>query len=380
MKILVSLLALKRESCINQRVNFCMYVIVVLLVMLFILREGKALVSAPFWFQLHRNSGVYTRIPFSSYFPSYAGVLLSFSSARSSFCTHARRKREEEPQVDDKHWKKPRLFLSDDFRCDCIRLNQDSSHYLLKVMRMVEGDQLRVFDGENGEFLAEIVGIERRKLVNIRIISKIREMPEKLASPSVSLLFAPIKKAKLKSMLCTATELGISKLIPIMTMRTESRHETVENYRKNILESCEQCERLTLPELSESLDLTRLMKNYASSEQVLEYLGVDRLFICMERSSTSQPILSALQGWVPSVENLGIMVGPEGGFSEEEKDFLMSCTRSIVEDQGSSCTDTKIAVIKLGSNILRAETAGAFVLSCATAYNDDHISTRKPLH
>ena len=277
-----------------------------------------------------------------------------------------------------------------------ISLGDESSHYLANVMRMTVGKQLRVFDGIHGEYLAEIHSMERRgKQVGLRVISRLREMPTPEESPIIRLIFAPIKRTKLKSMLCAATELGVSSLVPLVTSRADSRYEAAENsYWKNILESCEQCERLTIPAFSEQVALDKFIKATSSSfssssstsshssspsssssstshatELFMEELGVDRLIVCVERSSSSVPILSALHKWNPGEERLGLLVGPEGGFSSQEVNFFDDCCYGSAESGRGA--GKKVEKVSLGNSILRAETAGAFVMSCATAVHDN---------
>lgn len=95
-----------------------------------------------------------------------------------------------------------------------------------------------------------------------------------------------------------------------------------------------------------------------TKEPLLEVLDVDRLFICMERLPACVPLLTALASWTSREEKLGILVGPEGGFAAEEIEYLEGC-----------CQD-KILMVTLGCNVLRAETAAIFALSCAAAKDE----------
>ena len=269
--------------------------------------------------------------------------------------------------------KTPRIFVSSKALAvgSFIQLDDETSHYIANVMRMKEGQQLRVFNGINGEFLAQVLSMTKKKQVTVEISSQTRSMSEQVGQIEsilhINLLFAPIKKARLKIMFEKATEIGVSAITPVITQRTTAVLESAETLRKTVVESCEQSERLTIPRLSESIDLSRCMK---SNQQALTFLqDLDVLFVCAERSPAAVPVLLAMKDLFAndtvqfqshdsdvSILKIGVLVGPEGGFTNEEMNWF-----------DTHVSTTRVVKISLGNSVLRSETAAIFALSCIAA-------------
>ena len=237
---------------------------------------------------------------------------------------------------------KVRLFLDFDILLgENYSLEEKQAHYLLNVLRMEVHDEIKVFDGKNGEFLAEIA-TANKKNCQILIKEKIREMS---FSPDVWLLFAPVKKDKTDFIIAGATELGVSHIIPTITRRTISEKIKKERYLAQIIEACEQCRRLDVPQISEPQSLQKILETWPQ-ERTLYFMdetgqGGDIGHIFLKETSCPSAIL----------------VGPEGGFDEEELNFLRK---------------QKFAkAVSLGKRILRAETAVMAALSCWQALFGD---------
>ena len=244
-------------------------------------------------------------------------------------------------------------------------LDSDTSHYLGTVLRLKHGDMIRVFNPNNGEYLCEIIDIDkdkkRRKSSSLlRILIK-EQLKLPVLSPSlvsVPLLYmAPIKKQRMKILLEKVTELGIDDIIPVVTQNTEkasiinSNNDDSGNgqYERILIESSEQCERLSIPTLHQTLELEDLLKS--SDDDTI-------LLVCRERYQGGVPLLSflnQLSSSKSSFKTLGLLVGPEGGFTQEEFETMSKCK--------------SVKFVSLGDNVLRAETAAINAISVINAYN-----------
>ncbi len=219
-----------------------------------------------------------------------------------------------------------------------ISLDESQSRYLGAVMRLSEGCEILLFDGQNGEFIGEIIKLRKKEtIVKLKKQNKIYK-----PMPDIWLLFAPVKKDRTDFIIEKATELGASRIIPVITQRTIVEKVRIERFHAQAIEAAEQSERLDVPEIGEAVCLEKLLTNWPSN----------RLLFFMDESGKGR---SALKILLSSNQPAGILVGPEGGFSEEE--FLLlkkySFTRSV----------------SLGPLILRAETAVAAALSLWQAVN-----------
>ncbi len=212
-----------------------------------------------------------------------------------------------------------------------IELDRAQAHYLLDVMRGRVGDRVLLFNGIDGEWLAAITMAERRRCT-LKVIEQTRpQEPE----PGPTLLFAPIKKSKLDMLVEKATELGVTRLIPVQTRRSIIDRVNAARLRAMTIEAAEQCGRLTLPGIEELLGLEQVLKNWAGDAPL--YVG--------DETGGGEPILGALD----PTKSTAFLIGPEGGFEPAELDML----------------DNHPAVkkIDLGPNILRAETAALTALA-----------------
>lgn len=214
-----------------------------------------------------------------------------------------------------------------------ISLPEKQSHYLANVMKQNIGDNILVFNGKDGEFEAAICGLSKRQ-VEVRIKAKTKEFKP---SEDIWLLFAPLKKDNTDFVIEKSTELGVKKLIPVITQYTISDKTKTERFIAQAIEAAEQCRRLDIPEVATSVKLKDLLQNW-NSERKLFY---------MDESGAGEAISEVFKN---APAPLAVLVGPEGGFSKEELDFLRSMpyTKSV----------------SLGPLILRAETASVAALTC----------------
>jgi 16S rRNA (uracil1498-N3)-methyltransferase len=216
-----------------------------------------------------------------------------------------------------------RLFVPCPLSDGCeIALGEAQSHYLANVMRAAVGQELRVFDGVNGEWRAGVAKVSRKAVVLTALAQTRPQAPE----PDAWLCFALLKRAKTDMVVEKATELGVSVIQPIITARTNADHVNLERLRTIAIEAAEQCERLAVPEIRPPLALARLMADWPAGRP---------LFIADERRTGS--LLEHGDGPV------ALMTGPEGGFTGAELEAI--------------ARTPQVTRVSLGARILRAETA-----------------------
>lgn len=221
-----------------------------------------------------------------------------------------------------------------------IVLNSADSHYVATVMRLKAGDNLALFNGRDGEWLGRIKSASKRA-VEVTLGDRLRA--QKL-EPDVWLVFAPVKRARIDFIAQKATELGASRLLPVMTERTNVSRVNHARLQANAKEAAEQCERLVRPEVSETQTLAELIAAWPSGR---------RMMFCDE-SLSGRPALEVLQQAAGGrdLANPGpwaVLTGPEGGFSDEEQALIRAQDFSLA--------------VSLGPRLLRADTAALAALS-----------------
>ena len=237
---------------------------------------------------------------------------------------------------------KPRLFINENLTLGGVYpIAPAQAHYLLNVLRLNLHDEVKVFDGKNGEFLAQISAAGKKE-TQITIREKIREMS---FSPDVWLLFAPVKKDKTDLIIAGATELGVSKILPTITRRTICERVKTERFQAQVIEAAEQCRRLDVPEVRPAETLENVLKNWPK----------DRTLFFMDETGNGQNVLKTFAADKNSASAL--LVGPEGGFAEEELNLLRKLDFA--------------KAVSLGKRILRAETAALAALACWQACRGD---------
>lgn len=238
----------------------------------------------------------------------------------------------------------PRLYvdveLSDGAK---IRLDGNHAHYLLRVMRIKQGDPVKLFDDRTGEYLAHVTSLGKRDLI-LHIDGKTRERD---VVPDLWLCAAPIKRDRYNWMVEKATELGVAKIIPVETERVQVRSIKSDKLRAHMIEAAEQCERSALPILSETTSLEQLLSSWPEDRHL--FYADERLFESGEGSF--RKALVAHDG--PA----GILIGPEGGFSGAEGDVIQSLKQ--------------VVPVSLGPRILRADTAAIAAISLWMAGRGD---------
>ena len=242
----------------------------------------------------------------------------------------------------------PRLFIDAPLKAgDRITLERNQSNYLGNVMRLAAGERVLVFNGRDGEWQAAIEG--RKRPDGLTIVAQTR-LQDRL--PDIAYVFAPLKHARLDYIVQKAVEMGASMLQPVLTRHTQVSRVNVERMRANVIEAAEQCGILSLAAVLEPVALDRF----------LERREAGRLLVfCDEAADTSDPIEALRQGSAAS-DGIDIVIGPEGGFAEEERALLLRQPGALR--------------LSLGPRILRADTAGVAALALVQSALGDWAGPR----
>ena len=216
-----------------------------------------------------------------------------------------------------------RLFFSDTLSANMIdKLDKDQSHYLSKVMRVKENEVFSLFNKE-GEWEAKVLGIFKN-IVEFKIIKQLRQ---KETTKELWLAFSPIKSNYQNFMLQKATELGVTKFLPIIFDRTVVRKINKDRIEKIVIEASEQSNRINVPTIEEAQDLNGFLKKNSMN---LIFTDLNSNIKKIDKSKfTDKPVC--------------IIIGPEGDFSETEREKILSFK--------------SVQPIKINENILRSETA-----------------------
>jgi len=213
-----------------------------------------------------------------------------------------------------------------------VAATADQAHYLGRVMRLGIGDPVLLFNGRDGEWRADIQQIDKRA-AQLAVLEKTRDQDE---APGPWLAFAPVKKTGTDFIVQKATELGASRLLPVTTANTQTGRANTERLRAQAVEAAEQCERLSVPEVSDMTALEALLADWPR----------DRPLFALDETGGGAPLAATAKA---SGEAVGFLVGPEGGFQARELDRFAKLPFVIP--------------VTLGPRILRAETACLAALS-----------------
>ena len=221
---------------------------------------------------------------------------------------------------------KARLFYSNKLKTGTIsRLSEKQSHYTKNVMRLKAGDKISLFNSQDGEWDVKI--LDQGKIFTE---FKVEKLSRPLSNEkNIWLAFSPIKKVPQDLMIQKTTELGVQKFIPLLCERSVVREINIKRTEKIITEACEQSNRITVPKIQELQMLDEFIKNFPEDGKI----------VFCDINSQSKDLYNKLSTKNP----ICILIGPEGDFSEEERQFITNYKNVIS--------------ITLGKNILRAETA-----------------------
>ena len=235
-------------------------------------------------------------------------------------------------------FRKPRLFVDAALQSGAlVPLARDQSNYLGNVLRLGAGDTILVFNGRDGEWLASITG--RKRPDGLEIADQTR-LQDRL--PELAYVFAPLKHARLDYMVQKAVEMGVSSLQPVLTRFTQVSRVNSERMRANVIEAAEQCGILGIAEVAEPVAFDRF----------LDRRNPERLLVfCDEAVDVANPLNVLERGNANG--GIDVLIGPEGGFAEEERTVLLRQPHTLR--------------LSLGPRILRADTAGVAALALVQA-------------
>lgn len=232
----------------------------------------------------------------------------------------------------------PRLFVRQQLSQGAsVAVDAAQANYLGNVLRMGVGAELLLFDGSSGEWLARVAEAAKKRMT-LLVERKTRDAE---AIPDLWLAFAPVKRAQTDWLVEKATELGAARLMPVMTRRTVAERVRLDRLESIAIEAAEQCGRTILPPIEAPLTLDRWLSARDSGR---------RLYFADEAGG--EPPARAF-GPGPAV----ILTGPEGGFTDEERDSIRAAPNAVA--------------ISLGPRILRAETAALAALAAYMAVAGD---------
>lgn len=219
----------------------------------------------------------------------------------------------------------PRLFVDQDL-VEAQNVTVDGN-YLVAVLRLGPGDQVKLFDDRTGEWLAEIVEAGKKR-VTLMVGARLREREQ---VPDLWLVFAPIKRGRIDWLVEKATELGVARLAPVLTRRTIVDRLNLDRLRAHAVEAAEQCERTALPALVAPRKLDALLRDWPADR---------RLYFADEGGGAA---------FAPAPGPAAILIGPEGGFADEERAAIRALPQA--------------SPVSLGPRILRADTAALAAVS-----------------
>lgn len=235
---------------------------------------------------------------------------------------------------------KIRLFVDHTLgKAQSVPLNKDQAHYIFSVMRKSIGETILIFDGNNGEWEASIEEISKKS----GVLFCIKQTKPQIMPPDLWLFFSPLKKVRTDFIVEKATELGVAKIIPVQTEHTNADRVNLSRLSAHAIEAAEQCGGTYIPKIEELQKINEVLENFPLDR---------RLLFCDEKLQASEVNLENLKKgkWA-------ILVGPEGGFSEIERNYL----------KGLKFTFS----ISLGPRILRADTAAVTAISLWQNYLGD---------
>jgi len=235
-------------------------------------------------------------------------------------------------------FKSQRLHVTDDLATGaCVELDAKAANYLVNVLRMRAGDPLLVFNGRDGEWRATLCDVAKKR-ARLELVARVRAQE---AGPEIEYLFAPLKRGRLDYMVQKATELGVARLSPVITQHTNAERINLDRMHANVIEAAEQCGVLRVPAVAQPARLDAVLRGWP---------GDVPLIFCDERADVANPV-ARLSDVSPGP--VGVLVGPEGGFSAREREHLHAMSQTVA--------------IALGPRIMRADTAAVAVLALVNA-------------
>ena len=256
-------------------------------------------------------------------------------------------------------FRSPRLFVNGALKAGAeIALEKPQAHYLRNVLRLDPGDGVLAFNGKDGEWRTTLA--EKAKQTTLSVSEQTRDQTEPC---DLHYLFAPLKHERLDYMVQKAVELGVSRLQPILTQHTQVTRINVDRMRANAIEAAEQCGVLSIPEIGEPVTLGRALAA-RKPERLLVFCDEDaevkdplKALADGRDSPTAMLPLTMTGAAEAGPQPIALLIGPEGGFAEDERAALLKLTNMVR--------------LSLGPRILRADTAAVAALALIHAVLGD---------
>jgi 16S rRNA (uracil1498-N3)-methyltransferase len=242
-------------------------------------------------------------------------------------------------------YRSPRLYVAAPLAPGAVlTLEKPQAHYLRNVLRLKGGDPILVFNGKDGEWRATLSDSDRRG----RDLSVQERTRAQTVALDLHYLFAPLKHERLDYMVQKAVELGVSRLVPVITRHVQVTRVNLDRMRANTIEAAEQCGILNVADVANPLTF----------DQMIAGLDSGRLLVfCDEDAEVKDPVVALAAQRASGMRPLAVMIGPEGGFAEEERAALLRLPN--------------VVRLALGPRILRADTAAVAALALVQAVLGD---------
>jgi 16S rRNA (uracil1498-N3)-methyltransferase len=237
---------------------------------------------------------------------------------------------------------KIRLYVQDSLQADgAVTTGPEQAHYLQHVMRCKPGQEIALFNGRDGEWLARIESLAKKQAT----LLPVSQSRPQISAPDLWLLFAPVKRGPFDFIVEKATELGVSRLMPVVTRFTVRDRVKMERMDAIAREAAEQCGRLDVPEVLEPRSLDDMLTRWPA----------DRTLIFCDEGGAVRPMLEVVSAL--DTGPAALLIGPEGGFHKAERELLHSLPF--------------VRAVSLGPRILRADTAALSALTLYQAAQGD---------